>query len=106
MYHVFQFWDIKCFYNTALRISDSDLESVSWWDVQQRLLAAQTEHMMCIHKERISFLFFDFFCLYLGKMYKLFLKYIYCNIFIYAMKYFFINILRWSIMNKKLILQI
>ncbi len=61
MYHVFQFWDIKCFYNTALRISDSDLESVSWWDVQQRLLAAQTEHMMCIHKERISFLYFLLF---------------------------------------------
>ena len=54
MYHVFQFWDIKCFYNTALRIPDSDLESVSWWDVQQRLLAAQTEHMMCIHKEILN----------------------------------------------------
>lgn len=54
MYHVFQFWDIKCFYNTALRISDYDLESVSWWEVQQRLLAAQTEHMMCIHKEVLT----------------------------------------------------
>ena len=51
VYHVFQFWDIKCFYNSALKIEDSDLDSVTWWDVQKRLVAAQGEHMMCIHKQ-------------------------------------------------------
>jgi len=54
VYHVFQFWDIKCFYNTALKISDSELDSVTWWEVQQRLLSAQSEHMMCIHKEELT----------------------------------------------------
>jgi len=54
VYHVFQFWDIKCFYNAALKISDQDLDSVTWWDVQKRLLAAQAEHMMCIHKEELT----------------------------------------------------
>jgi hypothetical protein len=39
--HGFQFWEIKAFFNAALKISDTELDSVSWWDVQQRLLAAQ-----------------------------------------------------------------
>ena len=54
MHHVFQFWDIKCFYNSALKISDSSLESVTWWEVQEKLIAAQTEHMMCIHKQELT----------------------------------------------------
>ena len=54
MHHVFQFWDIKCFYNSALKICDSSLESVTWWEVQEKLIAAQTEHMMCIHKQELT----------------------------------------------------
>jgi len=54
VYHVFQFWDIKCFYNTALRIQDSELDSVTWWEVQKRLVQAQSEHMMCIHKQELT----------------------------------------------------
>jgi len=54
VYHVFQFWDIKCFYNTALRIPDSELDSVTWWEVQGRLVQAQREHMMCIHKQQLT----------------------------------------------------
>ena len=54
MHHVFQFWDIKCFYNSALKISDSSLESVTWWEVQEKLINAQTEHMMCIHKQELT----------------------------------------------------
>lgn len=54
MHHVFQFWDIKCFYNSALKISDSSLESVTWWEVQEKLITAQTEHMMCIHKQELT----------------------------------------------------
>ena len=53
-FHVIQFWDIKCFYNSALKISDSSLESVTWWEVQEKLIAAQTEHMMCIHKQELT----------------------------------------------------
>ena len=32
VYHVFQFWDIKCFYNTALRqdISKYRIQEFSW----------------------------------------------------------------------------
>ena len=52
--HGFQFWEIKAFFNAALKIADTELDSVSWWDVQQRLLAAQSEHMMCIHKEELT----------------------------------------------------
>jgi len=54
LYHVFQFWDIKCFFNTALDISDDSLDSVTWWEVQNRLVKAQEEHMMCIHKQSLT----------------------------------------------------
>ena len=27
---------------------------MTWWDVQKRLLAAQSEYMMCIHKEELT----------------------------------------------------
>ena len=71
LHHVVQYWDIKCFYNTALKISDSSLgkllysivlpspeslysESVTWLEVQQKLVAAQAEHMMCIHKQELT----------------------------------------------------
>ncbi|XP_023344796.1 autophagy-related protein 9A [Eurytemora carolleeae] len=54
VYHGFQFWDVKSFFNTALKISDKDLDSITWWEVQSRLQAAQSEHMMCIHKEELT----------------------------------------------------
>merc|ERR1719210_1368979 len=54
VHHVFQFWDIKCFYNTALKITDASLESVTWCEVQEKLVTAQTEHMMCIHKQELT----------------------------------------------------
>lgn len=54
IYHIFQFWDIKMFYNNVLKISDRSLESVTWWEVQEKLIAAQTEHMMCIHKQELT----------------------------------------------------
>ena len=40
-HRVFQFWDIKCFYNSALKIPDTSLESVTWWEVQEKLVTAQ-----------------------------------------------------------------
>ena len=30
------------------------LESVTWFEVQQKLVAAQAEHMMCIHKQELT----------------------------------------------------
>jgi len=53
-HRVFQFWDIKCFYNSALKIPDTSLESVTWWEVQEKLVTAQAEHMMCIHKQELT----------------------------------------------------
>jgi autophagy-related protein 9 len=38
----------------ALRISDEDLSSMTWYDVQKRLLEAQIDHLMCIHKKQLS----------------------------------------------------
>ena len=29
-------------------------ESVTWFEVQQKLVAAQAEHMMCIHKQELT----------------------------------------------------
>ncbi len=53
-YQVFQFWDIKLFYNQALHIADNELGSLTWRDVQRRLVEAQADHFMCIHKEHLT----------------------------------------------------
>ena len=53
-YHFFQYWDIKSFYNSALGIEDERLDSVTWHEVQKRLMEAQAEHRMCIHKSGLS----------------------------------------------------
>lgn len=53
-YQVFQYWDIKLFYNHALHIADDELGSLTWYDVQKRLLEAQADHLMCIHKQQLS----------------------------------------------------
>ncbi|KAJ1528582.1 hypothetical protein ONE63_006985 [Megalurothrips usitatus] len=52
--HIFQFWDIKCFYNTALKISDSELDNLTWHEVQRRVREVQKEQQMCIHKTDLS----------------------------------------------------
>ncbi len=38
----------------ALHISDDDLASLTWYDVQKRLVEAQADHLMCIHKQQLS----------------------------------------------------
>lgn len=53
-YHVFQFWDVKCFFNTALKIDDSDLDNLTWHEVQRRVREVQKEQQMCIHKSDLS----------------------------------------------------
>ena len=54
MYQFFQFWDIKNFFSNALHIDDSEIDSLTWRDVQRRLIDAQKEYMMCIHKEQLT----------------------------------------------------
>ncbi len=53
-YHFFEYWDIKSFYNTALGITDGELDSVSWREVQAKIVSAQEEYRMCIHKSRLT----------------------------------------------------
>ena len=53
-YQFFQFWDISNFFTSALHISDGDLESLTWREVQKRLVDAQKDHQMCIHKDQLT----------------------------------------------------
>ncbi|PSN50994.1 Autophagy-related protein 9A [Blattella germanica] len=54
VYHVFQFWDIREFYNSALKIKDSDLDNLTWHEIQQKVREVQREQQMCIHKADLS----------------------------------------------------
>ncbi|XP_047101234.1 autophagy-related protein 9A-like [Schistocerca piceifrons] len=53
-YHLVQFWDIKAFFNSALRIPDSELDNLTWHEVQRRVREVQREQQMCIHKQDLS----------------------------------------------------
>jgi len=53
-YQFFQFWDISNFFSQALHISDGELESLTWREVQKRLVDAQKDHQMCIHKDQLT----------------------------------------------------
>jgi len=54
LYHIFQYWDVKAFFNSALKINDSDLDNVTWHEVQKRLREVQLEQQMCIHKRDLT----------------------------------------------------
>ncbi|KAI8430688.1 hypothetical protein MSG28_000879 [Choristoneura fumiferana] len=54
IYHLYYAYDTKQFYNSALKIQDSDLVWVSWGTVQDRVREAQPEHHMCVHKQEIN----------------------------------------------------
>ncbi|EDW02419.1 autophagy-related protein 9A [Drosophila grimshawi] len=54
IYHITQYADIRRFYNQALRIEDSDLDNITWHDVQQRTRKVQAEQHMCIDKELLT----------------------------------------------------
>lgn len=54
VYQFVQFWDIKSFFNQALSIDDGELDSISWREVQRKLVDAQKDHLMCIHKEQLT----------------------------------------------------
>ncbi|XP_043262853.1 autophagy-related protein 9A [Colletes gigas] len=54
LYHLTQFWDIKQFFNTALKIDDCDLDNLTWHEVQKRVREVQKEQEMCIHKRELT----------------------------------------------------
>uniref|UniRef100_A0A1L8DUW8 Autophagy-related protein 9 n=1 Tax=Nyssomyia neivai TaxID=330878 RepID=A0A1L8DUW8_9DIPT len=54
LYHFIQFWDIKQFFNLALKIEDSELDNLTWHEVQSRIREVQSEQQMCIHKEQLT----------------------------------------------------
>lgn len=42
------------FFNTALKIADSELDNLTWHEVQKRVRDVQSEQQMCIHKEQLT----------------------------------------------------
>lgn len=50
-YNIFQYFEIRSFYLTALKISASDLPNMTWHEVQSKLLEVQKDQQMCIHKK-------------------------------------------------------
>ncbi|KAL6430690.1 hypothetical protein ACFW04_006929 [Cataglyphis niger] len=53
-YHLMQFWEIKMFFNTALKIADSELDNFTWHEIQKRVIEVQKEQEMCIHKRELT----------------------------------------------------
>lgn len=53
-YNLYKYYDVRNFYNTALNIKDSELENVTWHEVQKRLLEVQKEQLICIHKTELT----------------------------------------------------
>ncbi|KAJ8955525.1 hypothetical protein NQ318_001354 [Aromia moschata] len=53
-YQIISFWDIKQFYNTALKISDAELDNLTWHEVQSKIIKVQVEQQMCIHKRDLT----------------------------------------------------
>lgn len=49
-----QFIEIKQFYENSLKISSSKISDYTWYEVQEKLLKAQTEIQMCIHKKTLT----------------------------------------------------
>lgn len=53
-FHIIHNWDIKSFFNVALKIDDSELENNTWHEVQRRIRDAQSEMQLCIHKDNLT----------------------------------------------------
>ncbi|XP_011881289.1 PREDICTED: autophagy-related protein 9A [Vollenhovia emeryi] len=54
LYHLSQFWEIKMFFNTALKIADGELDNYTWHEIQKRVIEVQKEQEMCIHKRELT----------------------------------------------------
>ncbi|CAN7997618.1 unnamed protein product, partial [Ixodes hexagonus] len=53
-FQLLQFVEIRAFYLNALHISSSDLDNMTWHEVQRRLLDVQKDQQMCIHKTELT----------------------------------------------------
>lgn len=53
-FHIIHNWDIKSFFNLALKIDDAELENYTWHEVQKRIRDAQSEMQLCIHKDHLT----------------------------------------------------
>lgn len=54
LYALIMYWDIKQFYNQALKIADDDLDNLTWHDVQTQVIQVQLDLQMCIHKRELT----------------------------------------------------
>ncbi|KAJ8024436.1 Autophagy-related protein 9A [Holothuria leucospilota] len=54
LYNAYQFWEIRAFYTSALKISSSELDNLTWHDVLKRVQQVQREQRMCIHKADLT----------------------------------------------------
>jgi len=54
LYHMTQYWEIKMFFNIALKIADSELDNFTWHEIQKRVIEVQKEQEMCIHKRELT----------------------------------------------------
>ncbi|XP_056630405.1 autophagy-related protein 9A [Diorhabda sublineata] len=53
-YQTIYYWDIKQFYNTALKINDDELDNLTWCDIISKIKEVQLEQQMCIHKRELT----------------------------------------------------
>lgn len=53
-YHIVQYWDIKMFFNIALKIEDSELDNLTWHQIQKQIREVQSEQQMCIQQEQLT----------------------------------------------------
>ncbi|XP_045169855.2 autophagy-related protein 9A-like [Mercenaria mercenaria] len=54
IYNIFLYFEIRSFYNTALKITATDLPNMTWHEVQTRILEVQKDQQMCIHKSDLT----------------------------------------------------
>lgn len=52
--NMLSYWEIRTFYNKALKIPTAELCNFTWQEVQQRLISIQREHQMCVHKKELT----------------------------------------------------
>lgn len=54
LYHMTQYWEIKSFFNTALKVADNELDNFTWHEIQKKVIEVQKEQEMCIHKRELT----------------------------------------------------
>ncbi|NWH58296.1 ATG9A protein, partial [Geococcyx californianus] len=52
--NLLSYWEIRSFYTKALNIPSEELCSLSWQEVQARLISLQHQQQMCVHKRELT----------------------------------------------------